>query len=374
MISALLVVRWPVGGIRTYVRDLLRADAFADVRFHVVLPRCAEAESLMQEVTNPNVTWQLTEDSVAALLKTVFLLPGLRSYSLIHSHGFTAAFIAALPSRLRRVPHLTTGHDVLVAGQLDGMKGFVWRRVLQSSLLSARKIHCVTHQARDNLIEFLPGLRLHADSIHVIQHGINVSHFVDSVARDLRTEIGVGAATRLIGFLGRFMSQKGFAVLVSAVGLLTGSAKVLPDFRIVVVSYGGFIREEQDRIAALGLSRYFVFLDFVKDAAPTLKGLDLLVMPSLWEASGLLAMESLVCGTPLIGTSCIGLRETIANTPALSVAPGDAAALATAIEQRLIDSGKTEAVQFAATAAGRFDGRTAFAALRRLYDEAIVLR
>jgi glycosyltransferase involved in cell wall biosynthesis len=167
------------------------------------------------------------------------------------------------------------------------------------------------------------------------------------------------------------MSQKGFAVLVAAIGLLTRSTQVLPDFRVVVVSHGGFIREEQDRIAALGLSRYFVFLDFVKDVAPTLKGLDLLVMPSLWEASGLLAMESLVCGTPMIGTSCIGLRETLEDTPALSVAPGDPAALAAAIERRLIDSGKADATHFVSQAASRFDGRAAFAALRRLYDEAV---
>ncbi len=179
MIPVLLVVRWPVGGIRTYLRDLLRSEAFADVRFRVVLPECDETKSLMQEVPNPAVTWHRTENTTAALFKAVSLMPDLRSFALIHSHGFTASCVAAVPTVLRGVPHLATGHDVLVEGQLRGFQGYLWCRVLQAALQSARRIHCVTYQARDNLIEYLPGLRSRKNRVHVIPHGINVSHFYE---------------------------------------------------------------------------------------------------------------------------------------------------------------------------------------------------
>ncbi len=371
---ALLVIRWPVGGIRTYVRDLLRSDAFADITFRVIVPSCDETRSLMDEVSRPDVNWQLTANSSSALARAVWTLRDIRSCSLLHSHGFTAACVTGPAAVLHHLPHLVTGHDVLVDGQLRGAKGFAWRTLLQAILAGADRIHCVTHQARDNLLQYLPRLRARPQRLSVIKHGIDVSHFANSPRRDLHAELGVSAQTRLIGFLGRFMSQKGFPTLVAAVALLAGCKRPLPDFRIVVVSYGGYIREEQERIAGLGLSRYFVFLDFVADAAPTVKGLDLLVMPSLWEASGLLAMESLVCGTPLIGTSCIGLRETLEDSPALLVAPGDAAGLAAAIEQRLLYDGREEAERFVATAASRFDGRAAFRALRGLYDETAAAR
>lgn len=45
-------------------------------------------------------------------------------------------------------------------------------------------------------------------------------------------------------------------------------------------------------------------------------------MPSRWVAFGLLAVEALCAGTPLIASDCIGLREVVEDTPAVVVPPG----------------------------------------------------
>jgi glycosyltransferase involved in cell wall biosynthesis len=97
------------------------------------------------------------------------------------------------------------------------------------------------------------------------------------------------------------------------------------------------------------------FLPFVPDVAPILKGLDVVVMPSLWEACGMLAMEAMVAGVPVIGTSCVGLREVLSGTPSVVVPPRDGAGLAAALLAEMERPTADSAKAFASEAARRFD-------------------
>jgi glycosyltransferase involved in cell wall biosynthesis len=91
------------------------------------------------------------------------------------------------------------------------------------------------------------------------------------------------------------------------------------------------------------------------------------VMPSLWEASGLLAMEAMVAGVPVIGTDCLGLRETLADTPAIRVPPNDARQLSQALGAFIAQPRPGAARQFRVEAARRFSAHRAFAKLHDLY-------
>jgi len=365
-----LLVRWPVGGIRTYVRDLVLSDAFQDVRFDIVLPRHAEAEMLAAECSGREVGWRFfAEDTTTGLVKGLAGLGLKKRYALLHSHGFTAASIAAWPMVLSGTPHLTTAHEVLTPAQFAGASGFARKCLLSATLPCVGAIHTVTQEARDNLLQYIPVLRPRAHRLHVITHGIRVERFLQAEVRDLHAELGYSRDTKLIGFLGRFMEAKGFSVLIDAVARLAGRTASLPPFKVLAAGYGGFIREDRARIEKLGLTPHFHFLDFVRDTGPTLKGMDLVVMPSLWEASGLLAMETVVCGTPLVASRCIGLRETLSGTPALLVEPANPEALADAIAARLLEDGKAQAKAYVPTAVQRYDSHQSFASLRHLYNE-----
>ena len=133
------------------------------------------------------------------------------------------------------------------------------------------------------------------------------------------------------------MAQKGFGYLVDALDLLSKKENLTK--KLLVVSFGedGFIREEKALIVERGLEQYFRFLPFTPNVAGVIKALDVVVMPSLWEACPLLPMEVFICGTPLIATDCIGLREVIEGTPARIIKPRDSHALANALLQELSD-------------------------------------
>jgi glycosyltransferase involved in cell wall biosynthesis len=108
-------------------------------------------------------------------------------------------------------------------------------------------------------------------------------------------------------------------------------------------------------VERLGLGEYVTALDFTPDVRPVLAQLDLLVVPSLWEASSLIAMEAMTAGVPVLGTDCIGLREVLRATPARVVAAGDVNALAKGLLEGVNNPWREEAIAFAPTACERFD-------------------
>ena len=136
----------------------------------------------------------------------------------------------------------------------------------------------------------------------------------------------------------------------------------------MLLSFGedGFVREERKEVSRRGMSDEIRFLPFVPDVAATLKGLDMVAMPSLWEACGLLAMEAMTAGVPLVGSDCVGLREVLRGTPAYAVPPADGHALAQAIVKELKSPSLVTAKAYASQAAVRFDVRGRAAEIEQL--------
>jgi glycosyltransferase involved in cell wall biosynthesis len=119
-------------------------------------------------------------------------------------------------------------------------------------------------------------------------------------------------------------------------------------------SESGFVREERAEIKRKGLDGVIHFLPFTPNVAEVLRGLDVVAMPSLSEACGMLAMEAMVAGVPIIGTNCIGLREVLADTPGIMVNAGDSHALAEALRREMSEQTTEQFKLFQGEAARRF--------------------
>src|SRR5690606_26020218 len=93
----------------------------------------------------------------------------------------------------------------------------------------------------------------------------------------------------------------------------------------------------------------------VPNIADILRELDLLVMPSLWEACPILPMEAMCMGVPILGTDCVGLREVLRDTPSRTVPSNDVPALALALRQSMEHPWSERAIAYSAVARQRFD-------------------
>ena len=370
----LLVVRHPVGGIRTFCRYVFGRFDAKRFRFTLIAPECHETRILLTDLESLSLRYiplpERISDKDFFLAATKIIRTG--QFDLVHSHGFTSGVASTIGSLIMHTPHLLTCHDVLTDNQFGGFGGLVKKCAVGLALTTVDRIHCVTDDARSNLLDHLGILRPFRHRIRAIRNGIDSRRFLSAEARDLRRELGVDDRTFLIGFLGRFMSQKGFRYLVDAL-IEIRKRSDLPKKPLVLTFGGrdGFFREEMAEIERNGLSDTVLFLPFVPDVASTLKGLDIVAMPSLWEACGLLAMEAMVAGVPVIGSSCVGLREVLLDTPARVVPPKDALALANGLIAEMTSPTTARARDFAPVAASRFSVDEQARELEQLMSELV---
>lgn len=373
LIRILLVVRWPVGGIRTFMRYVYRRFPVDSFQFVLIAPDQPETQVLLEDLAGLDLVYRPVSENPSEfeLGRAVFQQLVLGRFDLVHSQGFTSGICAALPATLVRVPHLMTSHDVLGEKQFSGRLGFLKRIGMEAAFSLIGTIHSVSHDAQTNLLEFLPALR---ERCLVIPNGIEVERFQQADPCFLRGELGVADDCFLIGFLGRFMRQKGFSYLVDAVENLSKLQNLQKNILVVAIGGGGFIREEKAAISERGLEEFFRFLPFTPNVASVIKGLDLVVMPSLWEACPLLPMEVLTCGIPLLASNCIGLREVVRGTPTVVVQAGDYKALADGIKLCIEKDQRQLFYDFAPLAAKRYDVMTTVTEIHRMIIEKVGLK
>jgi glycosyltransferase involved in cell wall biosynthesis len=366
----LLVVRWPVGGIRTFLKYVLSRFPSSNYEFIFIGADTESTQALRKDLGPMVVKWLLFPTD-GAELKSCFRLvwQTLRSQEidLVHAHGFTSAVGCIVPARLSRVPVILTSHDVLLPSQFSGWKGTLKIVGLFAALSQCALVQSVSVDAQSNLSSMLP--RLPARKMAVILNGVNTSVFKDAAPRDLKEEFSLSEQTAVIGFFGRFMRQKGFGLLVDAIEKLRGRQPTA-ELHVVCFGSGAFIREEQADIQKRGLSDVFTFVPFTADVSGAMKGCDLVVMPSLWEACPLQPMEVLSAGIPFVGSNCIGLREVLAGTPAVVVEAGNSESLALGIVEGL-NKGRHSFEEYAPEAVERFDVRKTAAKIHGMYERVL---
>lgn len=381
--NVLTVVRHPFGGIRTYLKTVYPPLADRGYRFRLLTVEESEVRIHRREAAERDLLDALDGDAfdhvrvstrrpLASLAAAVATSLARRRFDVIHAHGFTAGAAAALGSAVLRIPIVLTLHETLSEAQFAWRRGRLRRSAMTHLYRSMTALQAVSDDARDNLLEHLPGIR--ANRVVVIRNGIDVDRFSPRGGEHRarwRGQLNVPPEVALFGFLGRLMPEKGYQYLVDAVELLARDAATSYRFAVLVVSDGCFIRELQSDLRRRGLIEHFHFIGLLPDVADVLPAIDAVVMPSLREAGPLVPMEVLASGCPLIATTCIGLREVIARTPALAVPTGNAGALAAAMRraiERRVEL-EDEAIRFAPLARQRFDGRHTADALDALFRQ-----
>lgn len=347
----LLVARWPVGGIRTYLRYIYSQPIFETDELVLLAPDLNLTEFLSEFIPSGRIRFISSENSDKGLRKKFTQLISAEAFDLIHSHGFSAGALVCSVPRVLPAPHIMTAHDVFRTEQFTGLKGKIKLLLLGLAYCRLKGVLTVGEDALSNFKEFMP--LVSSKKIHNIDHGVDTQRFANAERRDFHSELNI-RDRKVIGFFGRFMSQKGLVDVIKAMQILVErlDPKKMPI--VLTFGWGGFVREDYALIEQLGLSEYFRQLPFTDDVPAAIKGVDMVVMPSRWEACGLLAMEVLSAGTPLIATNCIGLRCVLKNTPAYVVEPYSANQVADAIEMEINESSTAIFAAFQSQAVERF--------------------
>jgi glycosyltransferase involved in cell wall biosynthesis len=330
-----------------------------------------ESAALKEDAKFVGAELILAPASPLGFLWTVFRTLAQGRHDLIQSQGFISAITTCLANVFFRKPHVLTVHGVLEDRLLQGFKGRLKRLVTNWAICSVDVVYAVSEDILEHVRQKVPCLAGSKVKQIAIMNGIEPQMFLGSrKPSEFRQRHDLGSDLFLFGFLGRFMPQKGFDKIIEALAQLE-TISVSCDYRLVAVGSGDYKHHYEAMAVEKGVSYRILFLPFQQDVAEIYRDLDAVVMPSRWEACGLLAMEALVSGIPIITSNCIGLREVVRNTPAIVVSNGDPEELAVAMENLMRIDQSHDFEAFRDTAASRFDVRQTANNIEKLFKQAL---
>jgi glycosyltransferase involved in cell wall biosynthesis len=186
------------------------------------------------------------------------------------------------------------------------------------------------------------------ERVVVIPNGVDVSPLLAAAPADL----GLPDGALAIGFVGRFEARKGIWELARAWPQV---ARTVPEAHLVIAGWGP--EEAEFRQALHGAPRVH-WLGFRKDVPQLMKAFDILAVPSHYEGFGLVVVEAMAAGTPVVATSASSIPEILTDgAEGRLVPPRDPAALTRA----LIELASDPELRNTLGGAGRERARVSFA-------------
>ncbi len=248
---------------------------------------------------------------------------------VLHGFLFRANLLSAVLGRLVGVPVV-----ILSQRETPLRTGWLRRLIEQMTTHLADAVTCSSEAARLAAVARAGGP---ADKYVTIHNGIDLDRFeARSVAA--RAKLGVPDGVPVIGTVSRLDEPiKGLSVLLEAMGRLIRQAR-FRDLRAVIVGDGPAAPMLRERSERLGLARQVVFTGIRRDLPDILAVPDVYVQPSLSEGFGIAIVEAMAAGRPVVATRVGGIPEVVLDgKTGRLVPPGDAAMLATAIQELLQD-------------------------------------
>ena len=341
------------GGMSTYVRGL--AEALGQMGHRVDIFTCA-ADSNNDEIQEIAANVRLVSIATGlATLEKNELYPHIAaiagsidnlcrtnkfSYSLIFSHYWLSGCAGRILKQRWKVPHLIMFHTLgqtkneACAGENEPLL-----RLEEEEMLAceSERVIVAAQQEKERIISYYDLL---PEKVVVIPPGIDRDLFYIRDKAKIKAQLGFGEE-KVILFVGRIEPVKGLDLLVQAAALLPADF----DFRLIVI--GGddrsrvIINQLNENAAKLGIAGKVIFRGLIahQDLPLYYSAADITVMPSSYESCGLVALESLACGTPVVAGPVGIIPElvstSVVNTPVYMVNDRNPAAWAAAIKKAL---------------------------------------
>ncbi|MEX2551238.1 MAG: glycosyltransferase family 4 protein [Nitriliruptoraceae bacterium] len=341
-----------VGGLGRHVGALARSLAAEGHEVHVVtrdLPDAPAVHDALEDGVHvvrvpeapPVIGFDQLVAWVLAFNNRIQAIAGrlLREweFDVIHAHDWLVAYAAAGLKDTWDVPVVATIHATESGrhqGWLPGPMNKLIHQVEWWLTYEARRVIVCSRYMRAELEQLFA---LPSGKIDVVPNGVDVHDFAVDAAEAAVTRAGLtGPRTRMILYAGRLEYEKGVQTLLAA---LQDVRRRCGPTRLFVAGVGTYSEELRREARRLGLARHVRFTGFLADKELRLHfgAADVAVVPSIYEPFGLVAVEAMACGTPVVVGDTGGLREIVSDGSGLSFPPQDAGALADALVRVLTD-------------------------------------
>jgi glycosyltransferase involved in cell wall biosynthesis len=209
------------------------------------------------------------------------------------------------------------------------------------------------------------------DRIRIVPGGVDVARFRGVGTRaEARRALGWEIDRPTVVTVRRLVHAKGLENLIDAAQQIRAA---VPGVQVVIVGTGPLAAELQRRVRELDLEQTIRFAGYVaEDDLPSVyRAADLFVVPTIaLEGFGLVVVEALACGTPVLVTPIAGLPEVVRDLDPSLILPGTSARdIASGVTAALTGAHVLPSEENCIAYAGRFDWPVIAARVRDVYRE-----
>lgn len=259
------------------------------------------------------------------------------SYDIIFSHYWLSGLVSIELSARLKLPFVQMFHTLAFLKSQDHVEGKSPDALVRGNLERQvmQQADCLIASTRMERAHMVEHYQAAVEKIKVVSPGVNVRKFRSLKQNGLTSPFKTNDSEKIILFVGRLQPLKGIDVLLKAMGRVI-SAQPGVNFRLVIV--GGELSSADFRMNALrqlvvelGLENviHFAGSKGQEELVQYYSVADVLVLPSLYESFGMVALEAMACGKPVVVTTACGVSTIIENgKDGIVIPPHDIGALA----------------------------------------------
>lgn len=271
-----------------------------------------------------------------AIKKLVNLIKS-KNIDIVHSHQLRFDFLGGIAAKITKTPFIFTRHQSLSDSSINRFKKAFFLNIdklvtvkLADKIIAVSKFIASDLQCKEGTPE---------EKIVIIYSGLDLNAYdKDIKIGKIREEFSIDSKAPLIGTIGRINVEKAHHLFLrAAVEVL----KVIPEARFFIVGDGP-LREKQEKLSEeLGLKSKVIFTGYRKDIPEIIADLDIFALSSLTESLGIVNLEAMAMGKPVISFDVGGVFELVIDKETgLLIPPRDTQALAKAIVNLINDKEK----------------------------------
>lgn len=231
------------------------------------------------------------------------------NFDVIHAHDWLVAYAAKTLKNSYNIPIVSTIHAT-ESGRNSGIHDETQRYINDTEWMLTYESSEVIVNSNYMKSELQRLFGLPYEKINVVPNGVNLSLF-NNVERDynFRRKYAMDNE-KIILFMGRLVYEKGIQHLISAMPKILEGYK---DSKLVICGKGGMLDELKQQVDAMGISNKVYFAGYMggKDVQKMYKAADIAVFPSTYEPFGIVALEGMLSGTPVVVSDVGGLNEIV---------------------------------------------------------------
>jgi len=232
-------------------------------------------------------------------------------YDLVHGHDWLVAFACRTLKHGRGIPLVATIHAT-EAGRNQGISSPVQSYIHSLEWLLTYDAWRVICCSQGMAGEVMTGLQTPADKVRVVPNGVDPKRVE---CRDSAAQLAAfrrrwaAPQERIVFFVGRLVREKGAEILIEALPEVVAAH---PEAKFVIAG-GGYSDHLRARAGALGLGHKVVFTGFLpEEDLPRLYAIaEVAAFPSLYEPFGIVALEAMAAGVPVVTSDIGGFREVV---------------------------------------------------------------